>query len=109
MEKAGWQVVAGLSATIAVIAVFAAYANGRAAEQATEDLKEARAAASDRVITVEKYHQLPCAQPADPDYGIGMKPYPPGAECRGGVLLQRNKSGGWESITNNGRAIACRE
>jgi hypothetical protein len=105
MDKAGWQVTAGIAGIIAVAALFAAIANGRAAAQAYEDLKVARAEKKE-TVTVHEFHQAECI-PTRPD-PAASKPWPPGASCKGGVLLKKTPTG-WESIVSNGRPIACRD
>ena len=104
MEKAGWQVAAFVAGMAAIAGAFGTVANKRAAEQALEDLKAARAAKTE-TITIREVHQRACT-PA-PYSDAGMKPWPAAAECKGGVLLMRTENG-WESMLENGRPIRCR-
>lgn len=103
MEKTGWQVTAGILALIAVGGMFGTVANKRAADHAMGELESARNAKRETVIVTE-VHREPCLP--DPP-AIGRGPYPPGAQCIGGVLLQRTAKG-WESITHAGKAITCK-
>lgn len=104
MEKAGWQVAAFAAGMLAIAGGFGTYANKKAAEQALVDLRVAQAA-NKETVTVHEIHRGECI-PA-PEDSIGAKPWPNGAECKGGVLLMRTATG-WESIISNGRSIPCR-
>lgn len=106
MEKAGWQVVASIAGMLAIAGAFGTYANKKAAEQALVDLKAAQAA-NKETVTVHEIHQTDCKPYVAPEDSIGMKPWPKGAECKGGVLLMRTANG-WESIIANGTSIPCR-
>ena len=104
MEKAGWQVTTFIAGMLAIAGAFGTYANKKAAEQALVDLKAAQAATKE-TVTVHEIHRGEC-MPA-PEDSIGMRPWPKGAECKGGVLLMRTANG-WESIIANGTSIPCR-
>ncbi len=106
MEKAGWQVATFGCAMLAIAGAFGTYANKNAAAQALIDLKVAQAAKKE-TVTVHEIHQADCKPYVAPEDSIGMKPWPAGAECKGGVLLMRTANG-WESIISNGTSIPCR-
>jgi len=104
MEKAGWQIAAFAMGLLAIAGAFGTYANRQAAQQAMVDLAAAKAA-NKETITLHEVHQGDCIPKTEDS--VGMKPWPKGAECKGGVLLMRTANG-WESITANGTAITCK-
>jgi len=107
MDKAGWQVACGVLSIALVGAGFALTANRQALAQATEDLKAARTV---ETVTVHEVHKPVCPEaPASKQFEAGdVVPWPAGAKCMGGRLIEKTGSG-WESVTHQGRAVLCRE
>lgn len=111
MQTAGWKIASGLFGLIAIGAGFAAVVNKNELANAQAEITALRSEKT-RTVTVTRIQQGPCVDVDAQGYrtdGMGMKPWPKNAECKGGVLLRKTPSG-WESITStSGRAITCNE
>lgn len=111
MQTTGWKITSGICGMLAVGAGFAALTNKNALDNAESEIAALRSEKT-RTVTVTRIQQGPCVEVDAQGYrtdGMGMKPWPKDAACKGGVLLRKTPNG-WESITSiNGRAITCSE
>ncbi len=105
MGKTGWQVASGILALGLIGAGFALVANRTALAQANEDLKAARTI---ETVTVHEVHEGRCTG-TNPAYQLPdneVVPWPEGAKCLGGRLLNRTPNG-WESVIHKGKPVIC--
>lgn len=99
MEKTGWQVTALLLGLGCIGLGVALGANKAALAETQRQLVNAKNAKKPETVHVTEIHREPCPRATLPLVDEAT-------ECRGGVLLRRT-SAGWESVTNNGRAVGC--
>lgn len=97
MDKGGWQVASGILAMALIGSGFALMATRGVLAQERNDRAPCAAVEPETVVIRE----------SAPVHLTGM-PVPDNVSCRGGVYLIRTEQG-IESLTQNGRAIACRE
>lgn len=98
MDKAGWQVTAGVMAMALVGTGFALIATRGVLAQERNDRQACPTVEPETVIVRE--HTEPVT------VRLGGMPVPDNVSCRGGVYLIRTEQG-IESLTENGRAISC--
>lgn len=103
MDKGGWQITSAILAMALVGAGFALQANRTALAQASEDLKAARTV---ETVTVHEVHQEACPPSPTQLPDNEIVPWPVGAKCMGGRLLNRTPEG-WEPVTHKGRPVIC--
>lgn len=99
MEKTGWQVTALAFGTLCAGLALALGANKAALAETERQLENARNAKRPETVTVTEIQREPCPFTTLPATD-------PNTQCRGGVLLKRTATG-WESVTNNGKAVRC--
>lgn len=98
MDKAGWQVAAGVMAMALVGTGFALLATRGVLAQERNDRQACATVEPETVIVRE--HTEPVT------VRLGGMPVPDNVSCRGGVYLIRTEQG-IESLTKDGRAISC--
>jgi hypothetical protein len=99
MEKAGWQVASGVLALVAVGGIFGTMVNKQALAERVSYERPCPEPSTETAIVREQI-------PQQPRYGV--MEWPDGVRCQGGVLILRTQQG-FESLTQNGRAMRCTE